>query len=70
MFTCYQDNLWHEQIKVFLGMHSIQTLNVVGPRASNAPDIEQFVYEVLNETVNFSICMKEGAIPDAVGVQM
>ena len=65
----YPHNLWHEQIKVFLGMHSIQTLNVAGPRASNAPDIEQFVYEVLNEAVNFFFCMKGGALSHAVGVQ-
>lgn len=50
----YPDNLWHEQIKVFLGMHSIQILNVAGPRASNPPNIEHFVYEVMNEAVKIS----------------
>ena len=50
----YPDSHWHEQIKLFLSMHSIQILNVAGPRASNAPDIEQFVYEVLNEAVKIS----------------
>lgn len=50
----YPYNLWHEQIKVFLGIHSIQIMNVAGPRSSNAPDIEQFVYEVLNEALKVS----------------
>lgn len=45
------DSQWHGQIKLFLRAHSIQILNVSGPRASNAPDIEQFVYETLIEAV-------------------
>lgn len=47
----YPDSQWYKQIKIFLEAHPIQILNVAGPRCSNAVDIEQFVYEVLNEIV-------------------
>jgi hypothetical protein len=42
-------NDWRERIKAFLGKYSIQILNVAGPRRSEAPGIEPFVYEVLDE---------------------
>ena len=40
---------WRQQIKKFLENQSIQILNVAGPRRSEAPGIEPFVYEVLDE---------------------
>ncbi len=42
-------SLWREQISVLLATNSINILNVAGPRASKAPDVERFVYEVLDE---------------------
>ncbi len=45
----YPGELWCEQIRVFFATNSINILNVAGPRASKAPSIEQFVYEVLDE---------------------
>ena len=46
----YPDNQWKEQIKTFFATYSIQILNVAGPRCSSAPNIEQFVYLILEET--------------------
>ncbi len=46
------DSLWREHLRVLLVTNSIHTLNVAGPRASKAPGIEQFVYEVLDELKN------------------
>jgi hypothetical protein len=40
---------WRENLKRFLKNQSIQILNVAGPRRSEAPGIEPFVYEVLDE---------------------
>lgn len=45
----YPNNLWQECIKTFFEKNSVQTLNIAGPRGSNAPGIEQFVCEVLDE---------------------
>jgi hypothetical protein len=39
---------WRENLKTFLKNQSIQILNVAGPRRSEAPGIEPFVYEVLD----------------------
>lgn len=50
----YPDSPWRQWIKVFFESNLIQTLNVAGPRSSNAPGIEKFVYAVLNELINKS----------------
>lgn len=51
-------NDWRGRIKQFLDTYSIRILNVAGPRASSAPDIEQFVHEVLNEAKAISRATK------------
>lgn len=50
----YPDSPWHQRIKAFFESNLIQTLNVAGPRSSNAPCVEKFVYVVLNELINKS----------------
>lgn len=44
----YPDCQWQKQIKTFLETSRIQILNIAGPRIYTAPDIEAFVYEILN----------------------
>lgn len=44
----YPDNQWQAKIETFCEANVFQVLNVAGPRSSSAPNIEQFVYEVLN----------------------
>lgn len=39
---------WRNHIKTFFVTHVIRIFNVAGPRSSNAPDINQFVKEVLD----------------------
>jgi hypothetical protein len=46
----YPDSPWRQRIKVFFESNSIQTLNIAGPRSSNAPCINKFVYAVLSES--------------------
>lgn len=52
----YTDSNWREHIKVFLEMNSIKILNIAGPRASSAPEIEKYVNEVLDEVWRSCFC--------------
>ena len=45
----YPKSKWHKQIRNFIEKNSIQILNVAGPRRSGKENIDQFVYEVLDE---------------------
>lgn len=47
----YQADGWRRRMKPISDLQSIRVLNVAGPRASKAPGIERFVYEVLDELV-------------------
>lgn len=44
----HADSQWQAKIKAFFEVNAIQTLNVAGPRNSNAPGIENFVYKILS----------------------
>jgi len=43
---------WREQVHEFFKTHSVEVLNVAGPRESSAPGIRTFVHEVLNEVAS------------------
>jgi len=45
----YPQHEWRSSLRVFIETHPIRVLNVAGPRRSASADIEQFVYDVLNE---------------------
>lgn len=43
---------WPTVLRTFLVSHHVRTLNVAGPRASTAPGIDRFVYQVLNQVLS------------------
>jgi Circularly permutated YpsA SLOG family len=45
----YPNSQWQAMIKIFFKANVTQTLNVAGPRGSSAPNIELFVYLVLEK---------------------
>ena len=45
----YPRSEWRSWLRTFIETHPIRVLNVAGPRFSSAPNIKQFVGEVLDE---------------------
>jgi hypothetical protein len=48
----YPGTMWRERVRVFVETNPIRVLNVAGPRASSAKNMETFVHEVLDQMLH------------------